>query len=112
MKQLTLKINDKDYKLEMNRDSIKWLEANGFMLENFYAKPLTYYDLLWTSLFIANHKDVSSNLAMKLMDTYEKSGKKAAKVIKFAIDEYQSFMSALADTDSDEKDEDLIITEI
>lgn len=111
MRKLKLKINDKDYTLEMIRDSIKWLEAMGFSIEEFDKKPITFYDLVWTSLFIANHKDVNPNLAIKLMETYQKSGKNPAKVVKFAIEEYQSFMSALADIDSTENDEELEIIE-
>lgn len=113
MRKLTLRdLNGKNYSLEMNRDAIKWLEANGFAIEEFYKKPITYYDMLWMSLFIANHREVNVNLAMKLMETYEKSGKKTAKVIKFAIEEYQSFMNALSDIDSTENEEELEITEI
>ena len=111
MRKLKLKINDKDYTLEMTRDSIKWLEAMGFSIEEFDKKPITYYDLIWTSLFLANHKDVNPSLAMKLMETYQKSGKNPAKIVKFAIEEYQSFMSALADIDSTENDEELEIVE-
>lgn len=111
MRKLKLKINDKDYTLEMTRDSIKWLEAVGFSIEEFDKKPVTFYDLVWTSLFVANHKDVNPNLALKLMETYQKSGKNPAKVVKFAIEEYQSFMSALADIDSMENNEELEIIE-
>lgn len=111
MRKLKLKINDKDYTLEMTRDSIKWLEAMGFSIEEFDRKPITFYDLVWTSLFIANHKDINSNLAIKLMDTYQKSGKSPAKVVKFAIEEYQAFMSALADINSTENEEELEIIE-
>lgn len=111
MRKLKLKINDKDYTLEMTRDSIKWLEAMGFSIEEFDRKPITFYDLIWTSLFIANHKDINPNLAIKLMDTYQKSGKSPAKVVKVAIEEYQAFMSALADIDSKENDEELEIIE-
>lgn len=111
MRKLKLKINEKDYTLEMNRDSIKWLEAMGFDIDEFDKKPLTFYDLIWASLFIANHKDVNPNLALKLMETYEKSGKKPAKVVKFAIEEYQAFMNALSDIDSKENDEELEIIE-
>lgn len=111
MRKLKLKINDKDYTLEMTRDSIKWLEAVGFSIEEFDKKPVTFYDLVWTSLFLANHKEVNSNLAIKLMETYQKSGKNPAKVVKFAIEEYQSFMNALADIDSKENDEELEIVE-
>lgn len=112
MRKLKLKINDKDYTLEMNRDSIKWLEMNGFSIEEFDKKPITFYDMLWMSLFLANHKDVNPNLAIKLMDSYKDSNKKPAKVVKFAIDEYQAFMSALTDIDSEENDEELEIIEI
>lgn len=111
MRKLKLKINDKDYTLEMNRDSIKWLEAVGFSIEEFDKKPVTFYDLVWASLFIANHKDVNPSLAIKLMDTYKKSGKNPAKVVRFAIEEYQAFMNALADIDSKENDEELEIIE-
>ncbi|MBS7020360.1 MAG: DUF5055 domain-containing protein [Firmicutes bacterium] len=112
MRKLKLKINDKDYLLEMSRDSIKWLEMNGFSIDEFDKKPVTYYDMIWMSLFLVNHKDVNPNLAIKLMDSYKKSGKKPANVIKFAIEEYQAFMSALTDTDSAENEEELEIIEI
>lgn len=112
MKKVILKdLNNKDYHLMLNRNSIKWLEANGFDLEDFDKKPVTYYDMLWMSLFIANHPEVNPNLAIKLMETYEKKGNHPAKVIKFAIEEYRSFISALTDIDSTEKAEELEITE-
>lgn len=112
MRKLKLRINEKVYTLEMNRESIKWLEENGFSIEDFEKKPVTYYDMLWMSLFLVNHKDVNPNLAIKLMESYKGDGKKPAKVIKFAIEEYQSFMSALTDIDSVENDEELEIIEI
>lgn len=111
MRKLKLKINDKDYTLEMTRDSIKWLESMGFIIEEFDRKPITFYDLIWTSLFIANHKDVNPSLAIKLMDSYQKSKKSPAKVIRFAIEEYQTFMSALADINSTENEDELEIIE-
>ena len=111
MRKLKIKINDKDYTLEMNRNTVKWLEANGFDLEQFGAKPVTYYDLLWTSLFLVNHRDVNPNLALKLMESYSESKKSVAKVVAFAIDEYTSFIDALAGTNSTETDEELEIIE-
>ena len=109
MKKLELNINNKNYTLMMNRESIKWLETNGFNAEEFNKKPITFYDLIWTSLFIANHKEVNSNLAIKLLETYQRDGKNVSLVIKFAIEEYQSFMNDLASIDTEEE---LMITEI
>lgn len=112
MRTLKLKINDKDYKLSMTRESIKYLEGNGFILDKFEEKPITYYEILFASLFIANHKEVNPNLAIKLMDSYEKEkgAGMLGKVIKFAIEEYTAFIIALADIDS-EIVEDLEIVE-
>lgn len=113
MRKLILKINDKDYTLQLNREAIKWLEANGFSLEKMEDKFLTYYDMLWTSLFIANHRDVNPNLALKLQESYvaAKGNKMLSKVIAFAIEEYKAFILALADTDST-TDEELQIVEM
>lgn len=111
MRKLEININDKSYTLKMNRESIKWLEASGFNASEFEKKPITFYDLIWTSLFIANHKEVNPNLAIKLLEAYQASGKNVALVIKFAIEEYQAFMSALANTNSEEN-ENLQISEI
>ena len=92
MRKLELNINNKNYTLMMNRESIKWLETNGFNAEEFNKKPITFYDLIWTSLFIANHKEVNSNLAIKLLETYQRDGKNVSLVISFAIEVYQCFL--------------------
>lgn len=111
MRKVKVNINDTNYTLELNRDAVKWLEANGFSLDKMDEKFLTNCELLWTSLFIANHKDINPNLALKLQDAYRKTNgnKMAGKIIKFAIEEYNSFMNALAGINSEEKDEDLEI---
>lgn len=113
MKSVKLKINDKDYVLALDRNSIKWLEANGFVYDDFLKKPITYRELLWTSLFLKNHIDVNPSLAIKLMDTYasEKGENMVNKVVKFAHDEYLSFINALVDTDSTKNEEELEIIE-
>lgn len=111
MRKCKLKINNKDYTLEMTRDSVKWLEAYGFDLEKFNQKPVTYYDLLWQSLFIANHSDVNANLALKLMESYQNEGKNPAQIVKFAFEEYQSFINALAGIDLNTNNEELEIIE-
>ena len=113
MRQLKLKINEKDYILEYNRDSIKWLEREGFDLNDFMRKPVTYLEMLWQSLFIKNYSNtVNPTLALRLMDSYseEKGNAMLMKVISFAIEEYKSFLDALAGTDS-EKMEELEIIE-
>jgi len=101
MRKIEIKINDKDYLLEMNRNSIKWLENHGFSIADFEKKPITYFDLIWSSLFITNHKDISEEETINLLEQYEKENN-VTEVIKFAIEEYTSFMNALAVTNSKE----------
>jgi len=113
MRKLKLHINDKDYVLELDRDSVKWLESVGFDLQEFYKKPLTYRENLWQCLFVKNHREVNPNLAVKLMDSYaeEKGQNMVNKVVRFAIEEYEAFFNALTDTNSEKKEEELEITE-
>jgi len=112
MRSVKLNINDKDYLLAMDRNTIKWLEAHGFVYEDFLSKPVTYRELMWTCLFVKNHPDVSANLALKLMDTYarEHGENMVNQVVKFANEEYIAFINALTDTDST-KNEKLEIIE-
>lgn len=99
MKKVELNIDDKNYLLEMNRNSIKWLESRGFSIVDFEKKPITYFDLIWSSLFITNHKDLSEDETLELLEKYEREFS-VAEVIRFAVEEYTSFMNALAVTDS------------
>ena len=98
MRKCSINVNNKDYDLQVTRESIVWLEANGFDASEFEKKPLTYMDMLWQCAFITNHKEVNPNLALKLMDTYREEGGDIAEVVNFVVEEYQSFISALSDT--------------
>lgn len=103
MKKCSINIKDKDYTIEITRDSIVWLENAGFNIENFEKKPLVTIELLWAAGFIQNHKDVNPSLALKLMDSYKEEGGDVSEVARFVLDEYQSFINALSDTNSKKK---------
>lgn len=103
MRKCSINIKDKEYNLQLTRESIVWLEGQGFDASDFDKKPLTYMNMLWQSAFIANHREVNTNLALKLMDAYQEEGGDIAEVINFVVEEYQSFISALSDTKSKSK---------
>ena len=109
MRKCSININDKDYVIEINRDSIVWLEARGFSVSEFTKKPITYIDMIWTSGFLKNHSEVNQSLALKLMETYKEEGGDIMEIINFILEEYQSFISALSDTKPKKK---ATITEI
>ncbi len=109
MRKCSITISDKEYTIQLNRNSIVWLENTGFKVSDFENKPLVTIELLWTAGFIMNHPEVNSNLALKLMETYEEEGGDVTEVSKFVLEEYGSFMNALSDTKSKKK---ATITEI
>ena len=103
MRKCSITIKDKEYSIQISRESVVWLESAGFAVEDFYKKPLTSVELLWTAGFIMNHSEVNPNLALKLMDSYQEEGGDVAEIARFVLDEYQSFINALSDTKSKKK---------
>ncbi len=103
MRKCSINIKDKDYTIELNRESIVWLENAGFNIGDFDKKPLVTIELLWASGFVKNHKDVTPNLALKLMDSYKEEGGDVVEIAKFVMEEYQSFINALSDTNCKKK---------
>lgn len=103
MRKCSINISDKDYTIQLNRDSIVWLERAGFNLGDFEKKPLITIELLWTAGFVMNHPEVNPTLALKLMDTYKEEGGDVTEIAKFILEEYQSFINALSDTKSKKK---------
>lgn len=103
MKKCEIEISEKTYVLELNRNSIKWLEANGFVAEEFDLKPITYIDTLWTAGFVKNYPDMTAKDCMELFDKYQEEGGDMQEVISFLTGEYQNFILALTDTKDKKK---------
>ncbi len=103
MNTCVINISDKDYTLCLTREAIKVIESMGFNINNFIAKPVTYMDTLWYGGFIANHKDVNPNLAVKLLETYQNEGGDINEVLNFLGNEYSNFVNAPTDTNSKKK---------
>lgn len=109
MRKCSITIKDKEYIIQLNRESVMWLESSGFSLSEFENKPVLSIELLWTAGFKMNHSDVNPSLALKLMESYTEEGGDVSEVAKFILEEYQSFINALSVTNSKKK---ITITEI
>ena len=103
MRKCTIEIGEKNYDIVLTRDSVKWLERNGFDIEKFTEKPITSFDLLWESGFVANYGDLSIEEIDKLLEQYQEEGGDSNEVISFLAEEYTSFINALTDTKSKKK---------
>lgn len=103
MRKCSINIKGEDYTIQLNRESVMWLENAGFSVGDFEKKPVLSIELLWTAGFLMNHKTVNPNLALKLMESYTEEGGDVAEVARFVLEEYQSFITALSVTNSKKK---------
>lgn len=56
MSKIVLNHNKKEYVLEYSRQSVKTMEAQGFVIDEITSKPMTMIPLLFSGSFIKNHK--------------------------------------------------------
>lgn len=56
MSKIVLNYENKEYELEFNRQSVKMMESQGFVLDEITSKPMTMIPLLFSGAFIKNCK--------------------------------------------------------
>lgn len=71
--KITLTYKGVPYTLEYDRMSVKTIEANGFDINEFMAKPLNNIELAFAGAFIKNHRKIKQRL---INEIYEKCPKK------------------------------------
>ena len=100
-----IRFTDKDsgevYELDFNRESVKFMATQGFVMDDFVDMIATKGEELWYYSFRAHHRRLSRAQTDKL---YEKMGGLAPKVIKRLIELYQQ---ALMSNNIVQDDEDL-----
>ena len=62
----------KDYTLEYNRDSIRFIEKQGFDLNEFASKPMTMISLAFEGAFIKNHRNIKAATVKEIFDRFSK----------------------------------------
>ena len=75
MSKINLTYKKDEYILEYNRQSVKTMESQGFVLEELTAKPMTMIPLLFNGAFIKNHRGIKRNL---MDEIFEEIGDKTA----------------------------------
>lgn len=56
------------YVLEYNREAIKYIEQQGFVIGEVETKPATMIELAFRGAFFKNHKDISINKVNEIFD--------------------------------------------
>ena len=75
MSKINLTYDKKEYILEYNRQSVKTMESQGFVLEELTAKPMTMIPMLFNGAFIKNHRGMKRSL---MDEIFEEIGDKTA----------------------------------
>jgi len=68
MSKINLTYNKNEYILEYNRQSVKTMESQGFVLDELTTKPMTMIPLLFQGAFIKNHRGIKRNLMDEIFD--------------------------------------------
>ena len=93
MSKINLTYDKKEYILEFNRQSVKTMESQGFVLEELTAKPMTMIPLLFQGAFIKNHRGIKRNL---MDEIFEEIGDKTA-LMEALMEMYAETLSTLTE---------------
>lgn len=88
------------YVLEYDRTSVQIIEANGFDVSNFMAKPMSNIELAFTGAFIKNHRKVKTEL---INEIYSKCTDKDALIEALIQMIQETYESLFEDADSDDE---------
>lgn len=61
MSKIVLNHENKEYVLEYNRQSVKTMESQGFVLDEITTKPMTMIPMLFSGAFIKNCRGTKRN---------------------------------------------------
>ena len=97
MSKINLTYDKKEYVLEFNRQSVKTMEGQGFVLEELTAKPMTMIPLLFQGAFIKNHRGIKRSL---MDEIFEEIGDKTA-LMEALMEMYAETLSTLTENNSE-----------
>ena len=97
MSKINLTYDKKEYILEYNRQSVKTMESQGFVLEELAAKPMTMIPLLFQGAFIKNHRGIKRNL---MDEIFEEIGDKTA-LMEALMEMYAETLGSLTDSNGE-----------
>lgn len=98
MSKITLTYKKTEYILEYNRQTIKTMEAQGFVLEDVTSKPATMIPMLFSGAFIKNHRGTKRTIIDEIYDGLkDKTG-----LMQVLMEMYAETLSALVEDSVDE----------
>ena len=96
MSKINLTYDKKEYILEYNRQSVKTMESQGFVLEELTAKPANMIPLLFAGAFIKNHSGKDGVKRKVIDEIYNEIGDKTA-LLEALMEMYAETLSTLTE---------------
>ena len=93
MSKIVLNHNNKEYELEFNRQSVKMMESQGFVLDELTSKPMTMIPMLFSGAFYKNCKGTKRAVIDEIFDSVaDKTG-----LMQALMEMYAETLSTLTD---------------
>ena len=93
MSKITITFDKTEYTLEYNRQSVKTMEAQGFVLDELTSKPMTMIPMLFAGAFIKNHRGLKRAVIDDIFDHInDKTG-----LMEALMELYAETLSSLTD---------------
>ena len=93
MSKIVMNYENKEYVLEFNRQSVKTMESQGFVLDEIASKPMTMIPLLFSGAFIKNCKGTKRSVIDAIFDDIgDKTG-----LMQALMEMYEDTLSTLTD---------------
>ena len=96
MSKINLTYDKKEYVLEYNRQSVKVMESQGFVLEELTAKPMTMIPMLFSGAFIKNHSG-KNGVKRKLVDEIFDNLDDKSAFVEALMEMYSETLSVLTE---------------
>ena len=98
MSKITINYGKAEYTLEYNRQSVKTMEAQGFVLDELTSKPMTMIPLMFQGAFIKNHKGIKRALVDEIYEhIVDKIGDGEDGFIQVLLEMYAETVNTLTD---------------
>lgn len=98
MSKIAIEYENTKYELEYSRQSVKTMEAQGFVLDEISTKPVTMIPMLFQGAFIKNHKGIKRKL---IDEIYEEIADKT-NFMQALMELYAETLSTLVEDKEDQ----------
>ena len=96
MSKINLTYDKKEYVLEYNRQSVKMMENQGFVLEKLTKKPVNMIPLLFAGAFIKNHSG-NNGVKRKVVDEIFDGIEDKTALMEALMEMYSETLSSLTE---------------